>query len=406
MGFTVWAGTTSLILYLMAWRQLNFTRSFEDLKDQPSSKPGEWPQVSLIVPACNEADTVGAAVLSLLKIDYPNLEVLVINDRSTDATGRILRDIQRREPRLKIEDLSELPEGWLGKVHALERGAALAHGEWILFSDADVHFAPQALRKAVLFAEENRLGFLHVVPEIRARGLVLQSFLGQFLQMASLAVDPRKTRDPQRPEALGGGAFNLARRDIYARSGGFEWLRLEVIDDAGLAYVMKCAGARCDVLGGLSELSVEWYPSVRAYIRGMEKNGFAIFQYSLPAVLIFVALTWIFFLGLAWAPWVSGSLAVQVFAAGALLFFMFATRRVLVRMERFSPLVPLFVMPAMAAATGIALRNAFLFLKRGGMYWRGTFYSRQALVLNQRLKPLDFIFGRGEPPRPALKTEP
>src|SRR6185369_2740694 len=108
---------------------------------------------SVVVPACNEARTIERALTSLLAQDYPDLEIVLVDDRSSDETGAIIEHLAASDRRISAIHVRELPAGWLGKVHALQRGLERARGELVLFTDADIHFAPGALRRAVAWVE-------------------------------------------------------------------------------------------------------------------------------------------------------------------------------------------------------------------------------------------------------------
>ena len=112
------------------------------LADLPISPPRVWPRLSIVIPACNEAPAIQGAVESILAQDYPNLEIVLIDDRSTDETGVIIDRLAASDFRILRIHVTRLPDGWLGKVHALCRGAEASTGEWMLLTDADVHLAP------------------------------------------------------------------------------------------------------------------------------------------------------------------------------------------------------------------------------------------------------------------------
>src|SRR5215208_3489148 len=128
------------------------------------SEAKDWPLLSVIIPACNEAANLGSAVESLLGQNYPNLEVILINDRSNDGTAEIIGRLALGDGRIRSLHVETLPDGWLGKVHALDRGVQLAEGDWLLFTDADVHFAAGTLRRAVGWAIANRIDHLGLAP--------------------------------------------------------------------------------------------------------------------------------------------------------------------------------------------------------------------------------------------------
>lgn len=130
------------------------------LAELSSSGPTLWPRVSIVLAARNEGATIGAALPTVLALDYPDFELIAVDDRSEDDTGAILDRLAAANPKLQVDHIRELPAGWLGKNHALHHGAQRATGKWILFTDADVHFTPGSLRRAVVHAGSDRSIFL------------------------------------------------------------------------------------------------------------------------------------------------------------------------------------------------------------------------------------------------------
>ena len=130
----------------------------------------DMPTLSIVVPACNEEDTIERGMNSLLALDYPHLEIIAVNDRSTDRTGAILDRLALSDPRLRVLHVETLPAGWLGKNHAMHSGSQAAKGKWLLFTDADVVFAPDALRRTVAFAERECLDHLVLSPRCETHG--------------------------------------------------------------------------------------------------------------------------------------------------------------------------------------------------------------------------------------------
>src|SRR2546423_821839 len=149
------------------WRAARLAARLADLSPDGA---GLMPPLSVVVPALNEEATVEAAMRTLLALDYPDLEIIGVDDRSTDETGAILDRLAAEDARLRVTHVRELPPGWLGKNHALHVGSAVARGEWILFTDADVHFERDALRRAVRYAVYRRLDHLVVVPQVLLAG--------------------------------------------------------------------------------------------------------------------------------------------------------------------------------------------------------------------------------------------
>src|SRR5438552_15017766 len=261
--------------------------------------PVTLPRLSVVVPARDEGSTIGRGLGSLLAQEYPDLEVIVVDDRSSDTTGDVLREIASNDSRLLVLRVDELPPGWLGKNHAMWRGADRASGEWLLFTDADVVFAQGALRQAVAYAAAETLDHLTLAPRLVARGLLLRAFVAFFgfafiaLWGAYLANDPKSKR------GVGIGAFNLVRRSAYERIGTMRALSLRPDDDIRLGRRLRGFGFRQRVLNGNDLVSVEWYPSLAAAISGLEKSMYSSMEYraadaALALIFLLATMVWPF----------------------------------------------------------------------------------------------------------------
>lgn len=334
------------------------------------------PRLSVVVPARDEAATIGRAIASVSEQDYPDLEVIVVDDRSRDATGEVVRELAARDGRVRAVRVDELPAGWLGKNHALWRGAELASGEWLLFTDADVVFARGALRQAMSYAIGQRLDHLTLAPRLIARGVLLRAFVSFFaysfiaLWRAYLANDPRST------QGVGIGAFNLVRREAYERIGTMRALSLRPDDDIRLGRRLRGFGFRQRVLNGKELLSVEWYPSLRAAISGLEKSMYSSLEYRVVAagaVLLYLVATMIWpFAGIL----ILGGIdrALLAIAAACLAVGLLETYRQAMGPITPSAIVLALLLPFSAACFAYAiLRSAFLAETRG-VRWRGTTY--------------------------------
>jgi glycosyltransferase involved in cell wall biosynthesis len=211
---------------------------------EPVPPADGWPLVSVLVPARNEAAQIRACITSLLAQSYPQLEVLAIDDRSTDGTGEILDDLARRDDRLRVRHLTGVPDGWMGKNHANHAGAGDARGRWLLFTDADVHFAPHALRRAIALAEACDLDHLVVTPTLLTRGLAERAFVGVFALAMQLYCRIWELERPRTSGYIGVGQFNLIRRDAYRRIGGHTTVAMETLDDVRIGLVLRRSGFR------------------------------------------------------------------------------------------------------------------------------------------------------------------
>lgn len=356
-------------------------RKIPHLVNQPSLSEKAAPLLSIVVAARDEARGIEPAMRSLLEQRYPRFEIIAVDDRSTDRTGAILNELAASDSRLRVLRVEVLPDGWLGKIHALSIGAQAARGEWLLFTDADVVMEPESFARAIGFCEAHTLDHLTVLPEVRVPGLLLQAFVTGFAAVGLAALRPWKAKDPRSRRSAGVGAFNLVRQSAYRRAGGHAPIRLRPDDDLKLGRILKRSGARADVLRGTGAISVEWYHSIGEAIDGLMKNSFAVVEYrSLPMLLGAV-----FYLVVGLGP-LSGLVfgvgatrllgAAGVIAAFVLLFW--------IRAETRTPRSSALLFPLVAVLMAwIVLRALVLTLSQSGITWRGTFYPLRALRRNR-----------------------
>jgi glycosyltransferase involved in cell wall biosynthesis len=379
----------ALVACAWAWfivvRVARSMRSVERMADLSPPDPATWPTVSLIVPACNEEERLRDAMTSRLADDYPALDAVLVDDRSTDRTGAIADELAAKDPRLQVVHVTELPPGWLGKLHAMHRGVEHAKGEWLLFSDADIHFAQGALRKAVALAEQRGLDHLVLIARIGPTTALTDATVGAVLLGVAAFVNTRKIADPRSREAVGGGIFSLVRRDALAKTKGLPWMKLEVVDDLVLGQMLKESGAKQGFLNAVDIMWLDWYRSVGEMQHAMEKNAFALFgryrlSMLLPSSLVVLSLTWGTFLGmLAGPPWLR-ALSLVSFAA------MTAAQALLARWLGRRPWVAILAPIGQTLLVWFALRAAWLALWRGGVAWRGTLYSVRELREGSRMR--------------------
>jgi glycosyltransferase involved in cell wall biosynthesis len=341
-----------------------------------------YPVVSVVVAARNEEAGVGEALGSVLDQDYPgSLEVLAVNDRSTDRTGGIIAGLAAQRPdRLRPLEIDELPEGWLGKNHALYRGAAEAEGEWLLFTDADVRFSPDCVGLAIRYAENRGLDHLALAPELLSRGVALKSFVTAFTFVFGVTQRPWRASDPNAKEAVGVGSFNLLKRDAYLRAGTHEAIRLRPDDDMRLARLLKEAGYSQGVAYGTGCVSVEWHQTLGGAVKGLEKSIFPGVDYRLSAI---VAASLLLFLTNIW-PFFGVFLARR-----RAMRLLFGTDVLAVlTMYAYGPRVSGYSLPpsyavlhpfGMGTFIYAAFRSAYVALAKGGIEWRGTFYPLHLL---------------------------
>jgi len=351
---------------------------------QPEYAVGEatkLPRVSIIVPARNEAAMIENAMHSLLTIDYPDYEVIAVDDRSEDATGAILDRLKAEcGSRLVVVHVRELPPGWLGKTHAMWSAARAATGEWILFSDADVVHAPEALRRAVHYAVQEQADHMVLLPTMLMESAGERMMIPFFQTMFIFAFRPWKVRDPKARDSIGVGAFNLIRRAAYEKIGTYESMRLSVVDDMRLGEKVKQAGLASRVAFGEGMVTVRWAVGARGVVQNLTKNFFAQVRYNVAfAIAASCGLLWLHlgpWLGTAFAPgWSRVGYAVVLGSVVAVYAGMGRRLKIgkgYVLLHPVASVVMVFTL----------LRSAAVTLARGGVEWRGTFYSLQELKRN------------------------
>ena len=382
MTFLFWLGLLTLVIYSLLGLDLVLgNRTVRFLRDIRPELPHRPPRVSVIVAARNEERNLRAALTSLLALDYPDYELIVVNDRSLDRTGAILEEMTATVQRLRVVHVAGLQPGWLGKNHALWIGSNCASGELLLFTDADIVMAPSTLTRAVAFMLENNLAHLAVTPETHMPSTFLDMFGASFILFFSLFARPWKAKDPKSSCHIGIGAFNLVQANAYRQVGGHEAIRMRPDDDLKLGKIVKQGGFRQDVLYGAGFLSVEWYATVSDLIRGLEKNSFAGTDYRVSLVclgIVFHCLGSVFpFIAL----FVTHGPARAVYAAVVcliILLFMDSTRFHNAK----AWYVIGFPLTALLFAW-ILLRTMVLNLAQGGITWRGTFYPLAELRKNK-----------------------
>ncbi len=270
-------------------------KRLRSLNNIVSNCASSLPSVSIIVPACNEEETIEPALRSLLALDYDNIEIIVVNDRSTDNTSGVLKNLQREFPALQILTITELPEDWLGKTNALYQGAQQARGEYLLFTDADILFAQTTLSRAMSLVVNERLDHLSLVFKNIAKGLLLNAMIVDAGSALFFLFKPWKVRDPKSKNFMGVGAFNLIRKSTYTAIGGHRSIRMHPIDDIMLGKVVKQSGFQQECLTAYDFLQVHWYDSTAKMIQGLMKNIFALYDfkivYTMFAVIMVFVLT-------------------------------------------------------------------------------------------------------------------
>jgi len=352
--------------------------------------------LTVVVPARDEADNIEATLRSLLEQDLSSLQIIAVNDRSVDETGAIMEScadgdtlrvaramrgsVEGDTPKLKVIHITELPAGWVGKPHAMAMAASQAATDWILFTDADVVFAPDVLRRAMVCAEMTKTDHLVVAPTM-LQGRWDEGIVLGFFQAASLwGARPWKIPDARaKRETIGVGAFNMVRREAYESIGGFGAMRMEVLEDVHLGKRMKRAGFTQRMVFGPGMVRVHWASGVNGLLRVMTKNMFSLFRFR--PVLLLLGCVAIFLFCVAPFGWLFCQGAVQC-AGWITVLAIVLIYRAYGRISGFSAWYAV-VFPVGALLMIFALlRSMVVTWRQGGVLWRGTLYTLEELREN------------------------
>jgi glycosyltransferase involved in cell wall biosynthesis len=342
---------------------------------------GSWPRVSLIAPARNEERHIEAAVRSLARLDYPNLEITIIDDRSTDRTGQILDSLAAEFPQLRVVHITELPAGWLGKNYAMHLGAQASSGDWLLFTDADIVYEPTTLRRAMLYCQRHGLAHLAGWPDIHAPTWLLSAFMTAFAIYLFLFVRVWWIRNLKNSAHIGVGAFNLVKTSVYRAVGGHERIRMRPDDDLKLGKIIKAAGYQPDFIDARGLLSMETYRTVDELIRALEKNAFSGTDYSVPLTVFSSFLSLLFLVWPYVAVFTLGGPARWIYLAVCLSLWVMACG--MARTLK-APLSCALIYPlAVLLFVYIQWRTMLLNYYHQGIRWRDTHYPLAELKANK-----------------------
>ncbi len=348
--------------------------------DRKPATPDGNPRVSIIVPARDEEADIAEALTRLLALDYDNYEVIVVDDRSTDRTGEIIDRIAasaKAHGRLKVIHINSLPAGWLGKTHAMWTAAKQASGDWLLFTDADVLFKPDSLRRALAYAEAEPADHVVLLPRMIMKRPGEKMMIAFFQTLFVFGHRPWKVADPKAKDHMGMGAFNLVRRRVYDAIGSYERLRMEVLDDMKLGKVVKNAGYAQRNVFGEDLISVRWAKGAMGVVRNLTKNFFAVMSFQWPRLLLscfaLAFLNLLPFLGI-WLAHGWARLPYAVALASMFLIYVGVSRKSAVPSYY-------FVLHPVSTALFVytMLLSMILTLSRGGVVWRGTKYPLEEL---------------------------
>jgi len=335
------------------------------------------PGVSIIVPARNEESEIRNALTSLLNSEGVEIELIAVDDRSTDLTGKIMDEIAAADGRLKVIHLTTIEDGWLGKNHAMKVGASLATKKFLLFTDGDILYEPRAIEAAVRHVQHHGLQHLCLLPKMMP-GSLLENVLVSFFGLAfatGMQLHLIRTRWPM--SYAGVGAFNLVETSFYRSFGGHQPIALDVLDDVKLGKLIKKNGGRSDFQMAEDWLSVRWQPSLWGVVTGLEKNGFASLNYSVTQLLFVTLIFLVTMIFPCVAPVFLPFDEASGFIATVVIWHL-SYAGLVYRMPGAWKLVPLFMTGPCLMAFAY-WRSAVITLRQGGIRWRDSFYPLKDL---------------------------
>jgi glycosyltransferase involved in cell wall biosynthesis len=363
---------------------------------RPVTSGGE-PRVSIIVPARNEEESIRQTLRQLLALDYSNYEIIAVNDRSSDRTGQImdevvaeaeltehrglpthgLADRSVRPTRLRVIHISELPPGWLGKTHAMWTAGEQATGDWLLFTDADVLFKTDSLRRAVAYAEAERADHVVLFPRMIMKNPGEKMRIAFFQALFVFGHRPWKVADPKARDHMGVGAFNMVRRSVYDAVGTYIALRMEVVDDMKLGKVIKNAGFAQRNVFGEDLISLRWAKGAFGIVNNLTKNFFAVLSFQWPRTVATIVGLGFLNLGPFLGVWLAHGWARVPYAVALVSLFGIywgMARRSAV------PAYYFFLHPVSSSLFMYTLLRSMVHtLWNGGIVWRGTKYPLDEL---------------------------
>lgn len=332
--------------------------------------------VSVVIAARNEASRLDQSVQRILDQQNVNLELVIVDDRSNDDTGRIAQEAASRDPRVKYVRVDDLPAGWLGKCHACWQGAQRATGNWLLFTDGDIHMSRDVIARAVAVSQLESADHLTLFPDILAERFGVRiAILGQ-AQLFTLYTSPETINADRSHRWVGIGAFNLIRRETYAVIGGHETLKMEVVDDMKLGYLVRRGGFRQRVYAGMSDVQADWAQSVVGVIRALEKNWFAATEFNLVGSMACFVLIPTTILGAIIAPWITGWAGLP---AHICLLLVCAQSWTICRRFKWPVYLAIFTPLGWLIFVASGAWSVFKTLRQGGICWRNSFYSLDEL---------------------------
>ncbi len=339
--------------------------------------------VLIVVPAKDEEESVAACLEGLVQLrGLSNFKIIAVNDRSEDRTEERMLEVAAKYPGLiEVASVKHLPEGWLGKNHACWFGVkhglnTMPDAKYFLFADGDVKFHPDTLVESMTYMERDDLDYLTLIEHSEYEGFLEPAYLLMFgIFLIVFTSRPWMLFKKGGRNFFGNGAYILMRRDAYQATGGHQTLRLEVVEDMRMGLLMRSSGFRCAAAIGLGRIRRRWQPGFSGLFRGLLKNLFAGFEYSVPLAVV----------GIASFPLIMISPWILVFSkywiVGAASLVTLAVCFYVCGRNSGLPWLTSFLLAPITSLTGSAnvATSMYLTLKNRGVSWRGTHYAIETL---------------------------
>jgi chlorobactene glucosyltransferase len=363
-------------------------QSWLDVRTPRVTPPPGGPLISVLVPARNEERNIRRCVEAILAQDYPNFQVLVLDDRSTDSTSAILTELSAHDSRLVILAGRELPAGWAGKPHALHQAADSANGEWLLFLDADTFLHPNALSAALAAAKKSQAGLYTVMTEQTLGSFWEKAVMPLVFTALSVGFSPRKVNDPTTRDAIANGQFIFIHREVYDAIGGHEAVKDQIVEDKALSEKVKWGGHRLVVADGREIAQTRMYTDLPSMWEGWTKNIYlglsdhpgllwlGAFGATLALMAALVLPAWPIF-GLAWYANGGGWMALTVTLEALLVWAYILFERV--RVNRGMGISAWYALTTPLGAgvfAAMMLTSAWKVLSGAGVTWKGRKYRK------------------------------
>jgi cellulose synthase/poly-beta-1,6-N-acetylglucosamine synthase-like glycosyltransferase len=389
-GWLIWAGFLFSLVVVAELLRLNFLL-YEALRKElklPDSgdhrKRKDLPRVTVIVPAKDEETTIQQTAKSILASDYDKLDLILVNDRSTDRTLEMMEHMARQDPRIRVVCVEELPSGWTGKTHAMFHGTACASGEILLFTDADAMLEMDVISRSVDFMLCCNLDALGLLPGFLERGFIENAVHPHLALGLSSFYPLTDVNDANKKAALASGCFLMLRREAYEAVGGWKNFRDQITEDIALSKAVKQKGLRLKVLrggnmvrtkpfDGLAELAGFW---TRTFTGGLEKSILKMMKLCLNYVTLIVLLGIFIASGAAVASGGADALQLASFViSGVGTAVVMISYGIVVKKEHGSAWYGFSAPLGLFLGGWIAVRSFVTVLTNRGIPWRGTLYK-------------------------------